>query len=259
MQKNKIIPLAAAISFACAGAAHAQELVKIGQVGPTTGPISHLGKDLQNGARMAIDELNAKGASIGGKSAKGAGVKVVATQFTTDKATDFNAILTAIKAKKPDLVFFGGMDAVAGPMLRQMKQIGIHLPFMGGDGICSEGLAALAGEAMADGQVVCAEAGGVEESGRKGLDDFKAAYRKKYGIDVQSYSPYAYDAVMTMAGAMAKAGSWQPDKYLPELAKIRHKGITGEIAFDARGDMQQGTLTLYTYKQGKRQLLVVTK
>ncbi|MEC5159411.1 hypothetical protein RCH08_000533 [Janthinobacterium sp. CG_S6] len=35
--------------------------------------------------------------------------------------------------------------------------------------------------------------------------------------------------------------------------------MTGDIAFDARGDMQQGTLTLYTYKQGKRQLLAVTK
>ncbi len=379
MQKNKIIPLAAAVSFICAGAVHGQELVKIGQVGPTTGPISHLGKDLQNGARMAIDELNAKGASIGGrkvkfallteddggdpkqgtavaqklvdekvsgvighlnsgttipaskiyfdagipqispaatnpkytqqsfntafrvvandgqlggalgryaaqvlkaknvaviddrtaygqgvadefgKSARGAGVKVVATQFTTDKATDFNAILTAIKAKKPDLVFFGGMDAVAGPMLRQMKQLGINVPFMGGDGICSEGLAALAGEAMANGQVICAEAGGVEDAGRKGIDDFKEAYKKKYGIEVQTYSPYAYDAVMTMVEAMQKAGSWQPEKYLPELAKIRRKGVTGEIAFDARGDMQQGTLTLYTYKQGKRQLLAVTK
>ncbi|WP_317201227.1 branched-chain amino acid ABC transporter substrate-binding protein [Janthinobacterium sp.] len=364
--------------MACAGA-QGQELVKIGQVGPNTGPIAHLGKDLQNGARMAIDELNAKGPSIGGKkvkfallteddggdpkqgtavaqklvdakvsgvighlnsgttipaskiyfdagipqispaatnpkytqqafntafrvvandgqlggalgryaaavlkvksvaiiddrtaygqgvadefgkSAKGAGVKVVATQFTTDKATDFNAILTAIKAKKPDLVFFGGMDAVAGPMLRQMKQLGINVPFMGGDGICSEGLAALAGDAMANGQVICAEAGGVEDVGRKGLDDFKEVYKKKYGIEVQTYAPYAYDAVMTMADAMQKAGSWQTDKYLPELAKIHHKGVTGEIVFDAKGDMQQGTLTLFTYSQGKRQLLVVTK
>ncbi|MFM9433439.1 ABC-type branched-subunit amino acid transport system substrate-binding protein [Janthinobacterium sp. CG_23.3] len=151
------------------------------------------------------------------------------------------------------------MDAVAGPMLRQMKQLGMNLPFMGGDGICSEGMAALAGEAMANDLLICAEAGGVEDAGRKGIDDFNEAYKKKYGIEAQTYSPYAYDAVMTMVEAMQKAGSWQAEKYLPELAKIHRKGVTGDIAFDARGDMQQGTLTLYTYKQGKRQLLAVTK
>jgi branched-chain amino acid transport system substrate-binding protein len=156
-------------------------------------------------------------------------------------------------------VFFGGMDAVAGPMLRQMKALGINAKFMGGDGICSEGLAKLAGDAMADGQVVCAEAGGVEEGQKKGMEDFRAAYKKKFGVDVQIYAPYVYDAVMTMADAMQKAGSAEPAKYLPVLAKIHHKGVTGNIAFDKKGDIKDGTLTLYTYKDGKREQLAVTK
>src|SRR5437879_1041156 len=169
--KMKMMPLAGAIAFLFAGAAYAQEVVKIGEVAPITGPIAHLGKDVENGARMAVDELNANVTVIDdrtaygqgvaeqfSKGAKGAGVNIVATQFTNDKATDFNAILTAIKARNPDLVFFGGMDAVAGPMLRQMKQLGINAKFMGGDGICSEGLAELAGNGMANGQVICAEA-----------------------------------------------------------------------------------------------------
>jgi len=377
--KTKMIPFAGAVAFAFSGTLYAQEVVKIGEVAPITGPIAHLGKDVENGARMAIDELNARGTMIGGKKvkfelvaeddggdpkqgtavaqklvddkvngvighlnsgttipaskiyfeagipqispaatnpkytqqgfntafrvvandgqlggtlgryaanvlkakniaviddrtaygqgvaeqfskgAKAAGVNIVATQFTNDKATDFNAILTAIKAKNPDLVFFGGMDAVAGPMLRQMKQLGINARFMGGDGICSEGLAELAGTGMANGQVICAEAGGVEDSRRNGIDNFKAAYKKKFGIDVQTYSPYAYDAVMTMAEAMQKAGSAQPARYLPELAKIHHQGVTGNIAFDTKGDIKDGALTLYTYKDGKRTLLAVTK
>ncbi|HCN88049.1 MAG TPA: branched chain amino acid ABC transporter substrate-binding protein, partial [Oxalobacteraceae bacterium] len=111
----------------------------------------------------------------------------------------------------------------------------------------------------ADGQVVCAEAGGVEESGKKAMDEFRANYKKKFGVDVQIYAPYVYDSVMTMVEAMEKAGSAEPAKYLPVLAKIHHKGVTGNIAFDKKGDILDGTLTLYTYKGGKRVLLAVTK
>ena len=153
---------------------------------------------------------------------------------------------------------FGGMDAVAGPMLRQMKTLGIKAKFMGGDGICTEALASLAGDAMADGQVVCAEAGGVEESGKKALEDWKAAFAKKFGHPVEIYSPYTYDAVMVMVEAMKKAGSAEPAKYLPALAKIKYKGITGNIEFDKNGDMKDGTMTLYTYKGGKREIIAVT-
>jgi branched-chain amino acid transport system substrate-binding protein len=73
------------------------------------------------------------------------------------------------------VVFFGGMDAVAGPMLRQMKQLGMNAKLMGGDGICTDEMHKLAGGTMADGQVVCAEAGGVEAAGQAGMDDFRAA------------------------------------------------------------------------------------
>jgi branched-chain amino acid transport system substrate-binding protein len=363
-----------------AASANAQEqIVKIGHVGPLSGQIAHLGKDNENGARMAIDTLNAKNLRIGGKkikfvllgeddaatpqqgtaaaqklvdakvqgvighlnsgttipaskiyndagipqispsatnpkytqqgfkgafrvvandgqlggalgryaantlkvknvaiiddrtaygqgvadefakSAKAAGITIIGRQYTNDKATDFNAILTAIKGKNPDLIFFGGMDAVAGPMLRQMKQLGIQAKYMGGDGICTEQLPSLAGDSMADGQVVCAEAGGVEDSQKKGLDEFRAVYAKKFGTDVKLYAPYVYDAVIVMATAMQKADSIEPAKYLPELAKTNYQGITGLIEFDARGDMKHGTLSLYTFKSGKRSILAVIK
>ena len=193
------------------------------------------------------------------KSGAASGSSIVSTQFTNDKATDFSAILTAVKATKPDMIFFGGMDAVAGPMLRQMKQLAIPLKFMGGDGMCSDSVPRLAGNAMSDGQVICAEAGGVEPSQEKGMADFRVAYKKRFGIEVQTYAPYTYDALMTMVAAMQKAGSPDPAKYLPVLAKIKYKGVTGDVAFDARGDVQDGVLTIYTFKNAKREKLAVVK
>jgi len=374
-----LIALTGAIAFAFSSAAYAQEVIKIAHVGPLSGPNAHMGKDNENGARMAIDELNAKNFTIAGKivkfelvgeddasdpkqatavatklvdakvaavighlnsgttipasriyndagiaqispsatnpkytqqgfktafrvvandaqlgavlgkyavttlkarniavvddrtaygqgvaeefakSAQSAGGIIVGKQFTTDKATDFNAILTSIKSKKPDVVFFGGMDAVGGPMLRQMKQLGMSAKFMGGDGICTGSLPALAGDGLRDDQVVCAEAGGIDDAGKKGMEAFRAAYKKKFGIDVVYNAAYAYDATMTVAAAMHKANSADPAKYLPELARISYKGVTGTIAFDDKGDIKHGALTLYTYKNGQRTLLSVLK
>src|SRR3954470_24793366 len=377
--KLNSIVIAAVLAYA--GAASAQDMVvKIGHVAPTSGGIAHLGKDNENGARMAIDDLNAKGVTIGGKKAKfellaeddaadpkqgaavanklvdakvngvvghlnsgtsipaskiysdagipqispsatnpkytrqgfkttfrvvaddvhlggtlgkysiaqlkgksiaviddrtayGQGVaeefekgvtasggKVAARQFTTDKATDFTAILTAVKAAKPDVIFYGGMDAVAGPMIRQMKQLGINAKFMGGDGICTGELPKLSGGAMADGQVVCAEAGGVEGTQKVGMDKFRDDFKKKFNTDVHIYAPYVYDAVNVMVAAMVKAGSADPKVYLPVLAKTDgYKGVTGTIAFDEKGDIKNGALTLYTYKGEKREQIAVVR
>ena len=359
----------------------AQEaVVRLGHVGPTSGSIAHLGKDNENGARLAVEELNAKGISIGGKKikfellaeddaadpkqgtaaaqklvdskvvgvighlnsgtsipaskiysdagipqispsatnprytrqgykttfrvvaddvhlggtlgkyavnqlkgksiavvddrtaygqgvadefekgVKAAGGKVVGREFTNDKATDFTAILTSLKAKKPDVVFFGGMDAVAGPMLRQMKQLGISAKFMGGDGICTGELPKLAAGSMGDGQVVCAEAGGVEGEAKKSMEDFGKKFKAKFNADVQLYAPYVYDAVNVMVAAMQKANSTEPAKFLPVLAATEgYKGVTGTIAFDQKGDIKNGALTLYTYKAAKRDQLAVVR
>ncbi len=376
--KMKLTVLAA--MAAAFGAVSAQEVVKIGHVGPTSGAIAHLGKDNENGARLAIEELNAKGVKIGGKAVKfelvaeddaadpkqataaaqklvdskvngvighlnsgttipaskiysdagipqispsatnpkytrqgyktafrvvaddvhlggtlgryavnqlkgksvaviddrtaygqgvanefekavkAAGATIVGREFTSDKATDFMAILTTLKGKKPDVVFFGGMDSVGGPMLKQMKSLGINAKFMGGDGICTAELPKLAGDAMADGQVVCAEAGGVEGDQKKAAADFGVRFQKRFNDDVKLYAPYVYDAVNVMVDAMVRAGSTQPSKYLPELAKTKaFGGVMGPISFDEKGDIKNGALTLYTYKGGKRDAIAVIR
>jgi branched-chain amino acid transport system substrate-binding protein len=117
----------------------------------------------------------------------------------------------------------------------------------------------LAGDALGDNQVICAEAGGVPEARRKGVEDFRAAYKKRFGVDVVYTAAYAYDATFAAVEAMKKAGSTEPAKFLPELSKINYPGITGAIAFDTKGDIKDGTLTLYTFKGGKRELVAVTK
>ncbi len=357
-----------------------EQVVKIGHVGPVSGAIAHLGKDNEYGARLAVEELNAKGVSINGKkvklelvaeddaadpkqgtaaaqklvdakvsgvighlnsgttipaskiysdagipqispsstnpkytrqgyktafrvvaddvhlggtlgryavnelkgksiaviddrtaygqgvaeefekAVKAAGGNLVGHEFTTDKATDFMPILTTLKGKKPDIIFFGGMDAVGGPMMKQMKSLGIKAKFMGGDGICTNEMIKLAGDAMADGQVVCAEAGGVDGTLKKGMDDFSAKFKKRFNDDVKLYSPYVYDAVFVMVDAMQRAKSSEPAKYLPELAKTTgFKGVTGTISFDAKGDIKNGALTLYTFKAGKRDQIAVVR
>jgi branched-chain amino acid transport system substrate-binding protein len=231
-----------------------------GQLGGTLG--RYAVKELKGKAIAIIDDRTAYGQGVGDefeKAVKAAGGKIVGREFTNDKATDFNAILTKLKGAKPDVVFFGGMDAVAGPMMRQMKQLDIKAKFMGGDGICSEELGKLAGEGMADGQVVCAEAGGVGKDKQAGMDAFKARFKTTYNAEVQVYAPYVYDALMVMVAAMQKANSVDSAKYLPALAAISYDGVTGKIAFDAKGDIKDGSLTLYTYKGGKRSQMMVVK
>ena len=209
-----------------------------------------------------IDDRTAFGQGIAmefKRQAQKAGIKVAGHEFTNDKASDFSAILTSLRAKKVDAIFFGGYAPQGAPMARQMKQLGLNVRMMGGDGICSDEIHKLSGGTMQDGQVVCAEAGGVQGEAKAGMDKFRADYRKRFGIDVQINAPYAYDATMAMAEAMVKAGSSAPAKYLPVLAQIQYQGITGPIAFDARGDIRDGTITLYTFKGGKRSMIAVTK
>ncbi|MCX7265801.1 MAG: branched-chain amino acid ABC transporter substrate-binding protein [Limnohabitans sp.] len=364
---------------ACGKKDEGPQVIKIGHVGPTSGAIAHLGKDNENGAKMAIEELNAAGTKIGDKvvkfellaeddaadpkqgtaaaqklvdakvqgvighlnsgttipasqlyntagipqispsatnpkytrqgfagafrvvaddvhlggtlgkyavetlkgkniaviddrtaygqgvaeefekAVKAAGATIVGHEFTTDKASDFNAILTTLKAKKPDVLFFGGMDAVAGPMLKQMKQLGLKAKFMGGDGICTAELIKLAAEGMGDENVFCAEAGGVEGDQKPGMEKFRADFKAKYNADVQVYAPYVYDAVKVMVAAMVTAGSSDPAKYLPALKATNYKGVTGNIVFDEKGDIKNGALTLYTYKAGKQEKLAVIR
>jgi branched-chain amino acid transport system substrate-binding protein len=371
MQLKLKLTVAAAIA-AIASVSAAQEVVRIGNVAPMSGPQAHYGKDVENAVRMAIEDMNAQGVAIGGKKVKlellaeddasdpkqgtavaqklcdakvagvighlnsgttipaskiyndcgiphitgaatnpnltkpgynttfriiandnalGAGlavyaaetlklksvaviddrtaygqglanvfkraaaekgIKVVDEQFTTDKATDFMAILTAIKAKNPDGIFFGGMDPQAGPMLRQMEQLGMtNVKYFGGDGICTTEIPKLAGGAKTISNVVCAE-GGASLAKMPGGLEWKKRYDAKYPGQYVLYSPYKYDATMLLVDAMKRAGSWDPKVYIPELLKSNYKGVTANIVFEPNGEIKNPAITLYVYKDGKK-------
>ena len=198
-----------------------------------------------------IDDRSAYGQGLADefkKAAEASGLKVVATEYTNDKATDFKAILTKIKSKKPDLVFYGGMDAQGGPLAKQMKELGLKAKFLGGDGVCTPEFMKLGGPAT-DGHY-CSMPGVPLEKMAKG-PDFKDKFTKKYNAEIQLYAPNVYDAVMVMVDSMKRANSVEPAKYLPEVGKTSYEGVTAKIAFDEKGDLKGGAISLYQFKAGK--------
>ncbi|MCF8177485.1 MAG: branched-chain amino acid ABC transporter substrate-binding protein, partial [Sulfuritalea sp.] len=355
----------AAAPKAAAPAAPAVTVVKIGHVGPLTGGIAHLGKDNENGARLAIDEANAAGSMIGGqkvkfelvaeddqgdpkvgntvaqklvdakvagivghlnsgttipasaiynqagipvvsgsatnptfteqgfkvafrvvarddqqgpaianyllqnkpktvaviddataygeglaneveKTLKAAGINVLPREKGTDKTVDWKAVLTKVKGKKPDAVFYGGMDATGGPLIKQARELNMKAQFGFGDGACTDKMGELAG-AAAEG-LVCSQAGiPVQAAGAK----FLAAYKAAFNIEPILYSPFTYDAAKLLIAAMEKAGSADPAKYLSALAASNFDGASGNIQFDAKGDRKDAEITIFTLKDGK--------
>ena len=205
-----------------------------------------------------IDDRTAYGqgvASVFKKTIVGKGIAVVDEQFTTDKATDFMAILTAIKAKNPDGIFFGGMDPQGGPMLRQMEQLGMgNVKYFGGDGICTTEIVKLVAGAKTLDNVVCAE-GGASLAKMPGGAAWMKRYEAKYPKEYQLYSPYTYDATFVLVDAMKRANSTDPKVYTPELIKTNFKGVTTTIQFEPNGELKNPAMTLYVYKDGKKSAL----
>jgi len=202
-----------------------------------------------------IDDRSAYGqgvADVFKKIAASKGITIVDEQFTTDKSVDFMSILTAIKAKNPDGVFFGGMDAQAGPMLRQMEQLGLtNVKYFGGDGICTNDLIKQSAGAKTLDNVICAE-GGASLVKMPGGTAWKKRYDTKYPGQFQIYSPYVYDAVNVLVDAMKRAGSADPKVYLSKLADTNYKGITTNVQFEPNGELKNPAMTLYTYKADKK-------
>lgn len=223
-----------------------------------TGLASYAADALKLKKVAIIDDRTAYGqgvAEVFKKTSLAKGMTVVDEQFTTDKATDFMAILTAVKAKNPDAIFFGGMDPQGGPMLRQMEQLGMSkVKYFGGDGICTAELAKLAGGAKTIGNVVCAE-GAASLAKMPGGEAWKKRYDAKYPGQYQLYSPYTYDATFLIVDAMKRANSTDPKVYNAELIKSNFKGVTTTIAFEPNGELKNPAITLYIYKDGKKTAL----
>jgi branched-chain amino acid transport system substrate-binding protein len=211
----------------------------------------YIAKELKLKALAIIDDRTAYGqgvADVVERSAKAAGARIVAREYTTDKSTDFKAILTRIKSRKPDVIFFGGIDTQAGPMLKQMKSLGITAQYVGADGIQSTELFKLGGDAV---EGALASFPGLPLDRMPQGRAFGGKYKARWNQDVVLYAPQGYDAFNVFIEAMKKAGSTEPAKFLPELARIDYNGITGPIRFDDKGDIKDGPITMFKAVGGK--------
>lgn len=196
-----------------------------------------------------IDDRTAFGQGVAtefANQAKALGLTLVGQEYTTDKATDFSAILTSLKGKKPDAIFFGGYAPQAAPMARQMKQLGITAKMLGGDTLCSPEMGKLGGDAVND-VVFCAQGGSLLDKTTDG-PAYKAKYKKRFNLDPDAYAASFYDQTMLIGEAMKKAQSIDPDKVAAELYKGSYKGIAGIYAYDEKGNMKQAPITVYTFK-----------
>jgi branched-chain amino acid transport system substrate-binding protein len=205
--------------------------------------------------RLAIiDDRTAYGqglADVFEATAVALGATVVKREFTTDKSSDFNAILTSVKGSDAQLLFYGGMDAQGAPMVKQMRALGITIPFMGGDGLYTAEFLKLAGS---DAEGVIGSLPGIPLASMKGGPEFKQRFEAKYGV-IQLYAPYVYDAMRMMAKAMQQANSIDPAQYRPVLATMEYPGLTSTISFDEKGDLVNSPVSLYRANNGSWQFL----
>ncbi len=220
-----------------------------GQQGPTLGryAVEKLGAK-----RIAvIDDSTAYGQGLAQNfedTVKRLGAEVVAREHTTDKDTDFKAILTRIKGRQPDLIMFGGIDPQAGPMVRQIAELGIKAKFIGGDGMQTPNFIKLAGAAS---EGAMASIPGLPKEQMPGGKEFMRRFKEKFNAEVELFAPMAYDSVMVFADAMKRSGSTDPVKFLPAIGATDYKGVIGPIAFDGKGDLRNGPITVYVVKDGR--------
>jgi branched-chain amino acid transport system substrate-binding protein len=232
------------------------------------GAMRVMGNDSQQGTQLAhyavekmglkkiaiIDDRTSYGQGIADRFEQTCltlGASIVKREFTTDKATDFNAILTNIKGSDAELLFYGGMDAQAAPMVKQMRALGITIAFMGGDGTRTAEFLKLAGN---EANGVIGSLPGLPVANMQGGPGFEKKFTARFGV-IQLYAPYAYDAMRMMATAMQQAGSIEPAKYLPVLQHLQYSGVTSNIKFDAKGDLSESPVSLYKANNGEWQFL----
>ncbi len=199
-----------------------------------------------------IDDRTAFGQGLAAefiKEAKRSGLTVAGHEFTTDKATDFASILTSLKAKKVEVIFFGGYAPQGAPMARQMKALGLNAKLLGGDTICSPEMGKLGGDAVGD-NVLCAQGGAVLDK-LAGGPAFAAKYQARYKQKADVYGPAFYDQMMMVAEAMKEAKSTDPAVVGPKLHALSYKGVVGTYAYDEAGNMKQSVVTVYTFKNGE--------
>lgn len=210
-------------------------------------------KTLKASRIAVIDDRTAFGQGLADefiRSLNAQGVKIVDRQYVDDKTVDFSAVLTAIRSKNADLIFFGGVDSQAAPLARRIKQLGMNTTLMGAGGFVSQTFLSLA---QKEGEGVVALEPGLPLDQMQGGKAFEQAYQSRYHTHIELHAPFAYDATRVLIAAMQKADSADPERYLPALRAINYSGVTGAIAFDAQGNLKNPSFTVYKVVNGQWQ------
>ncbi|MEU7477121.1 branched-chain amino acid ABC transporter substrate-binding protein [Lentzea sp. NPDC042327] len=175
------------------------------------------------------------------------GGTIVGTETVGEKDTDFSGVVSKIKGLAPEAVYYGGEYPAAGPLSKQMKDNGLNVPLMGGDGIYDQKFIDLGGK---EGDL--ATSVGAPTESLETAKAFVTAYKEKFGKeDFAAYGAFSYDAANAIIGGLAKTvegGEWgdaKRDAMLTNVGAYSGSGATGEVKFDQYGDSTNKVLTVY--------------
>lgn len=208
-------------------------------------------RELKAKSIVSIDDRTVFGATYAAEFAKSVAAlngKISEHYTISSKSSDFNDILRAVRDLNPDVLFFGGIDAQAAQLARDMRRLGITASLVTSDGVVGQTFLDLAGSAGEN--AVAIEPGRPSYKGTQWVR-FQNAWKSRYKEEIYLYAPFSYDAVRVVAAAMSSANSTDTPKVTAELHKIRYQGITGNIVFDKNGDLTEPIFTVYNVKNGR--------
>jgi len=181
------------------------------------------------------------------KKALGNHVEVVFYGGIVQGDKDFKNVLTAIREKGPELIFFGGIYPEMGLLVRQARELGIHAPFMSGDGSIDPKFIEIAGSQAAEGTYLTFSP---DPNNIPTAKAFIEKYKVKFG-EMGPYSIYAYDAANILLNAIQAAGTTDGQAVMDKLHSMEFKSAIGKIKFDAKGDVTDSPYIVWITKDGK--------
>ncbi len=176
------------------------------------------------------------------------GGTIVGEQSYSTGDTDFRAQLTPIRSAKPDAVYLPGYYQEVALIVKQGRQIGLTMPFIGCDGWANQALLTIGGKAM-NGCFFTNHFSPDDQSSN--VKSFVAKYQEKYGSQPDTFSALGYDAARLLADAIKRAGNLNSQSLRDSLAKTTgFEGVTGQISFDPNRNASKPGL-IVTIKDGK--------
>ncbi|MEV6103362.1 branched-chain amino acid ABC transporter substrate-binding protein [Streptomyces sp. NPDC051940] len=182
------------------------------------------------------------------------GGTIVGTDHVNPDDRDFNSIVTKVKSKGADAVYYGGEYPAAGPFSQQLKDAGVNIPLMGGDGIFSGDFIKLNKKAEGDLATSVGEPVAKIDTAKQFVANYAAGgYKEAY----EAYGGYSYDsawAIIQAVKAVVKDGKVPSDaraQVMAAMSQVNFAGVTGQVSFDEFGDTTNKALTVYKVEGGE--------